>query len=91
MLTIIATPYLVHVIAPGFDDTRSLLTAVLLTLAVPYIVLAGLVAVIAGALNAEGHVGAVTISTVMFNVVMVAAVAFCISDSALSNSISRWC
>jgi putative peptidoglycan lipid II flippase len=79
LLTIIATPYLVHVIAPGFDDTRRLLTAVLLTLAVPYIVLAGLVAVIAGALNAEGHVGAVTISTVMFNVVMVAAVAFCIA------------
>jgi putative peptidoglycan lipid II flippase len=79
LLTIIATPYLVHVIAPGFDDTRRLLTAVLLTLAVPYIVLAGLVAVIAGALNAEGHVGTVTISTVMFNIVMVAAVAFCIA------------
>jgi putative peptidoglycan lipid II flippase len=79
LLTIVAAPYLVHVIAPGFDETRRLLTAVLLTLAVPYVVLAGLVAVIAGALNAEGHVGAVTISTVMFNVVMVTAVAFCIA------------
>jgi putative peptidoglycan lipid II flippase len=79
LMTTIAAPYLVHVIAPGFDETRRLLTAVLLTLAVPYIVLAGLVAVIAGALNAEGYVGAVTISTVMFNVVMVAAVAFCVA------------
>lgn len=79
LLTILAAPYLARVIAPGFDETRGLLTAVLLTLAVPYIVLAGLVAVVAGALNAEGHIGAVTISTVMFNVVMVAAVAFCIA------------
>ena len=78
LLVIVTAPYLVHVIAPGFDHTRSVLTAVLLTLAVPYIVLAGLVAVIAGALNAEGRVGAVTISTVMFNVVMVAAVALAI-------------
>jgi putative peptidoglycan lipid II flippase len=78
LMVIVSAPYLVQVIAPGFDQTRSVLTAVLLTLAVPYIVLAGLVAVIAGALNAEGQVGAVTISTVMFNVVMVAAVALSI-------------
>lgn len=78
-LTVIVTaPWLVQAIAPGFDQTRSVLTAVLLTLAVPYIVLAGLVAVIAAALNAEGQVAAVTISTVMFNVVMVAAVALSI-------------
>lgn len=75
LLLIVTAPYLVHVIAPGFDQTRSVLTAVMLTLAAPYIVLAGLVAVIAGALNAERQVSAVTISTVMFNVVMVAAVA----------------
>ena len=62
LLTIITAPYLVHVVAPGFDETRRLLTAVLLTLAVPYVVLAGLVAVVASALNAEGYVGAVTAS-----------------------------
>ena len=78
LLIIVSAPYLVQAIAPGFDQTRSALTAVLLTLAVPYVVLAGMVAVAAAALNAEGHVGAVTISTVMFNVVMVAAVALAI-------------
>jgi putative peptidoglycan lipid II flippase len=83
LLTIITAPYLVHVVAPGFDETRRLLTAVLLTLAVPYIVLAGLVAVVAGALNAEGYVGAVTVSTALFNVVMVAAVTFCITANII--------
>ena len=39
----------------------------------PYIVLVGLVAVIAAALNAEGRVAAVAISTIMFNLVMVLA------------------
>jgi putative peptidoglycan lipid II flippase len=78
LLIVVSAPYLARVIAPGFDQTRSVLTAVLLTLAVPYVVLAGMVAVAAAALNAEGHVGAVTISTVMFNVVMVAAVAMAI-------------
>lgn len=78
LAVIVAAPWLVRIIAPGFDHARSVLTAVLLTLAVPYIVLAGLVAVIASTLNAEGRVGAVTVSTVMFNVVMLAAVAIAI-------------
>lgn len=78
LLVVLTAPYLVRVIAPGFDHTRSVLTTVLLMLAVPYIVLAGLVAVIAAALNAEGRVTAVTVSMVMFNVIMVAAVAISI-------------
>ena len=78
LLVIVAAHYIVAVIAPGFADGRGTLTTFLLVLAAPYIALAGVVAVIAAALNAEGRVVAVTVSTVMFNLVMVAAVAVAI-------------
>ena len=42
-------------------------------MAAPYILLAGLVAVIAAALSAEGRVGAVAITTVLFNLIMLLA------------------
>jgi putative peptidoglycan lipid II flippase len=73
LLVIFFAPTIITVIAPGFDRGRRSLAAFLLFLATPYIVLAGLVAVIAAALNAEGRVRAVVISTVMFNLVMVLA------------------
>jgi putative peptidoglycan lipid II flippase len=66
-------PTVITVIAPGFDRGRRSLAAFLLFLVTPYIVLVGLVAVVAAALNAEGRVRAVAISTVMFNLVMVLA------------------
>ena len=74
LILVVLLPLVVAVIAPGFDEARRAVTVYLLIVAVPYIVLAGLVAVIAAALNAEGKVGAVTVSTIMFNVIMVAAV-----------------
>jgi putative peptidoglycan lipid II flippase len=49
---------------------------VYLVMVAPYIVLAALVAVIAAALNAEGRIAAVTISTVVFNVVILLALVF---------------
>src|SRR5262245_64924479 len=73
LLVIFFAPTIITAIAPGFDRGRRSLAAFLLFLATPYIVLAGLVAVIAAALNAEGRVRAVVISTVMFNLVMVLA------------------
>ena len=78
LIVVVLAPIVVRIIAPGFDETARDLTAFLLVIAAPYILLAGLVAVIAAALNAEKRVVAVTISTVIFNVVMVAAVAFTI-------------
>ena len=69
-------PFVIAVIAPGFDETRREVAAFYLEIVAPYIVLAGLVAVIAAALNAEGRVAAVTISTVVFNVVIVLALGF---------------
>ena len=73
LLMIFFAPIVVAVIAPGFDRGRRSLAAFLLFMVAPYIVLVGLVAVIAAALNAEGRVVAVAISTIMFNLVMVSA------------------
>lgn len=73
LLAILFGRFAIALIAPGFDEWHRSFTDFLLFMAAPYIVLAGLVAVIAAALNAEGRVGAVTISTVIFNIVIVLA------------------
>ena len=83
LIVVVLAPVVVRVIAPGFDAGRHAATLFLLLVAAPYIVLAGLVATIAAALNAEGRVGAVTVSTIMFNVVMVAVVAAAIGADIL--------
>jgi len=75
MLIIFFAPAVIAIIAPGFDRERRSLAAFLLFMVIPYIVLVGLVAVIAAALNAENRVGAVAVSTVMFNLVMVIVLA----------------
>jgi putative peptidoglycan lipid II flippase len=73
LFMIFFAPTVISVIAPGFDRGRRSLAAFLLFMVAPYIVLVGLVAVVAAALNAEGRVRAVAISTVLFNLVMVLA------------------
>ncbi len=65
--------YVIAGIAPGFDDAQQSFAAFLLFMAAPYILLAGLVAVIAAALSAEGRVGVVAITTVLFNLTMLLA------------------
>ena len=69
-------PAVVDVLAPGFDAERSALAAHYLGSATPYVVLAGIVAVIAAALNAEGRVGAVALGIVAFNAVFLLALAW---------------
>lgn len=76
LVTVLAAPYIVAVIAHGFDADRRHLAILYLLLAAPYIMLAGLVAVISAALNAENRVIAVTVSTVMFNLVLVGVLVF---------------
>ncbi len=76
LVVVLAAPYIVAVIAQGFDAGRRHLAILYLILAAPYVVLASLVAVISAALNAEARVAAVTISTVMFNLVLVGVLAF---------------
>jgi putative peptidoglycan lipid II flippase len=74
MLAIGFAYFLIVAVAPGFDEPRRDVAAFYLPIAAPYIVLAGLVAVISAALNAEGRVVAVTICTIIFNLVLVLAV-----------------
>ena len=81
LLVIVFAPFVVAAIAPGFDEARREVASFYLLIVAPYIVLAGLVAVIAAALNAEGRVAAVTISTVVFNLVMVLALVFVFGDT----------
>ena len=69
-------PAVVDVLAPGFDAERSALAADYLRIATPYVVLAGIVAVMAAALNAEGRVGAVALGIVAFNAVLLLALAW---------------
>jgi putative peptidoglycan lipid II flippase len=81
LLAVVFARYVIATIAPGFDDARANVAAFFLLIVAPYIVLAGLVAVMAAALNAEGRVTAVTISTVAFNLVMLLALAFALRDT----------
>jgi putative peptidoglycan lipid II flippase len=62
-------------LAPGFDGERHALAATYLREAAPYVALAGTVAILAAALNAEGRVTAVAIGTIAFNAALLVVVA----------------
>jgi len=73
LLAVFLGPYIIAGIAPGFDDAQQSFAAFLLFMTAPYILLAGLVAVIAAALSADGRVGVVAVITVLFNLTMLLA------------------
>ena len=77
VLAVAAMPALVALIAPGFapDEARFVLAVAWARWTAGYVVLAGVVAVLAGVLNAEGRVGAVAGLPIAFNLVMIAALA----------------
>ena len=88
LLAIIFGKYLIALIAPGFEEWHQLFAAFLLFMVAPYIVLVGLVAVIAAALNAEGKVAAVAISTMLFNLVLILALVI-LPDEDIGQSTPR--
>lgn len=90
VLAVIFAPYVIITVAPGFDEGRRGLASFYLLLVAPYILLAGMVAVIAAALNAENRVAAVTISTIAFNLVMMAVVALMFATHPGQSEIGRW-
>jgi putative peptidoglycan lipid II flippase len=69
-------PMVIHLIAPGFGmgDLRLALAISYLRITLPYIAIAAVVAAAAAALNAEGHVRAVSFGVVIYNTVAIAAV-----------------
>jgi putative peptidoglycan lipid II flippase len=60
----------IDLLAPGFYGDRHAWAATYLRIAAPYVVLAGAVAIIAAALNAERRIGAAALGVVAFNVVL---------------------
>src|SRR5215467_13771202 len=78
LLIVFLAPGVIAIIAPGFDRERRSLAAFLLFMVAPYIVLVGLVAVVAAVLSAEGRIAPVAISTILFNLVMVIVLALVI-------------
>jgi putative peptidoglycan lipid II flippase len=72
---------IIDLIAPGFDVARSQAAALFLLGVSFYIPFAAAVAVLAAALNAEGKVRAVVVSTVSFNIVMLLGLAFAHGNS----------
>ena len=73
---ILFAPLIIRLLAPGFgtDGERFGIAVELVRLSLPYIALAGVGAVAAAILNAEGRVGAAAFAIAAFNVVLVAAV-----------------
>ena len=84
-------PVVVHLLAPGFrvDGPRFELAVEFVRLSVPYVAVAGLVAVAASILNAERRVAAAAFGIVVFNGVMVVAVLFALqlTDTRMAAAI----
>lgn len=77
ILCMLFAPDVMRVLAPGFgmSGDRHASAVEFIRLSVSYIAIAGLVAIAASILNAEGRVGATASGIVVFNAVLVAAVA----------------
>jgi putative peptidoglycan lipid II flippase len=71
---------IIHLIAPGFDAMRVHAAALFLLGVSFYVPFAATVAVLAAALNAEGKVRAVVLSTVSFNIVMLLGLGWTYND-----------
>src|SRR6478736_5254499 len=90
LLAVFLGRYIIAGIAPGFDDAQQSFAAFLLFMTAPYILLAGLVAVIAAALSADGRVGVVAVITVLFNLTMLLALLVLPDEPIERDQITFW-
>ena len=90
LLAVFFGRYVIAGIAPGFDDAQQSFAAFLLFLTAPYILLAGLVAVIAAALSAEGRVTVVAVTTVLFNLTVLLALLLLPDEPIERYQITFW-
>jgi putative peptidoglycan lipid II flippase len=76
LIAVVLAPVVVRMLAPGYapGSERFILAVDFARLAMPYLAIAGVVAVAAATLNAEGRTGATALGVVIFNVVLIAAV-----------------
>jgi putative peptidoglycan lipid II flippase len=73
---ILAAPWIVKVVAPGFGGDKFALTVALTRVMFPYILCICLVALFMGILNALGHFAAPALAPVLLNLAMIGAVLF---------------
>ena len=90
LLAVFLGRYVIAGIAPGFDDAQQSFAAFLLFMTAPYILLAGLIAVIAAALGAEGRVGAVAVTTILFNLTVLLALLLLPDEPIERYQITFW-
>jgi peptidoglycan biosynthesis protein MviN/MurJ (putative lipid II flippase) len=76
LIGLMFAPAVIGALAPGFGGERGVLAADYLHIAAPYVVLAGVVAVLAAVLNAERRVGAAALGAVAFNAVLLLVLAW---------------
>ncbi|MDA8138736.1 MAG: murein biosynthesis integral membrane protein MurJ [Desulfobacteraceae bacterium] len=76
LLLIIAAPWVVRVMAPGFaaDPEKFMLTVNLTRIMLPYVISIGLVALSMGILNVLGHFAAPALAPVFLNISMITAI-----------------
>jgi len=76
LIGVVLAPIVVRMLAPGYapGSERFILAVDYARLAMPYLAIAGVVAVAAATLNAEGRTGATALGVVIFNVVLIASV-----------------
>lgn len=73
---ILLSPWIVRVIAPGFDPQKMTLTVTLTRLMFPYFFCIGLVALCMGILNVLGHFAAPAFAPVLLNLAIIGSVLF---------------
>lgn len=73
VLGILASPYIVYALAPGFTGEKLELTVSMLRITFPYILFISLVAMAAGILNTYGKFGAAAFTPVLLNLCMIGA------------------
>jgi putative peptidoglycan lipid II flippase len=91
-LLALAMPLLMMALAPGFsgDEPRLTLAIELARLMLPYLVLAGPIAVLMGVLNANHRYSSAALAAVMFNIVLLAAIALIVVMKWGDSDRSAW-
>ncbi len=78
LLAMLAMPYIIHVVAPGFSggELRYDLAVALSRITFPYLLLMSLVALLGGVLNALGKFAPFAFAPVIFNLTLISALVF---------------
>jgi putative peptidoglycan lipid II flippase len=82
-------PAIIDLLVPGFDRERHALAVDYFRIAAPYVALAGVVAVVAAVLNAQGRVVAVGLGIAAFNAALLAVLAWIAALGGAPSAIGK--